>query len=186
MRALTSTCVLALTGCGSGLWFITPRPDTTHYEVTKLAQLRVTATPPGATVLVDGAEAGPAPRSVAVPYKELRRQRRQMIWPAVAGTLVDLAASVLFTVATADESHDPGPTLFVGALGAGIMTLDFYLIAGHSVVNEGVDVLPMPVEIGVRAPGYVDSVRRVRVPDFSELRFNLVPGAPTTLAPPSQ
>jgi hypothetical protein len=170
---LVTLLVTALPGCGSTLWLVTPRPDVTHYEVTRTATLEVTSTPPGATVLVDGAEAGVTPRRVAVQHRELRRQRRQAIWPALVGTLIDLAAFTILAVAAGQE--EPAAGLLFGAAGAGVLVLDMYLITGRSVVNEGVDALPAAVEIGVRRPGFQEATRRVRVPDFTRLDFPLLP-----------
>lgn len=186
MRMTCSVIVLAsVSGCGSALWLTTPRPDVTHYEVTRTASLEVTSTPPGATVFVDGAEAGVTPRRVAVQHRELRRQRRQAIWPALVGAAIDLAAFTLLTVAAAGEA--PEPALVSGAVGAGVLVLDMYLITGRSVVNEGVEALPASVEIGVRMPGFHEEARRVRVPDFTRLSFPLTPlvaPAPPATTPP--
>jgi hypothetical protein len=141
-------------------------------------------------VFVDGAEAGEAPRRVAVQHRELRRQRRQAIWPALIGTAIDLAAFTILTVAAAQE--EPPAALVIGAVGAGVLTLDMYLITGRSVVNEGVDALPASVEIGVRMPGFHEAARRVRVPDLTRLGFALTPlgalappGEPPPAAPPA-
>ncbi len=176
----------SLGGCGSTLWLATPRPDVTHYEVTRTASLDVTSTPPGAAVLVDGAEAGVTPRRVAIQHRELRRQRRQAIWPALVGTLIDLAGFTLLAIAAGEETPPAG--LAFGAAGAGVLILDMYLITGRSVVNEGVDALPAAVEIGVRMPGFHEASRRVRVPDFTRLDFPLTPlatASPPAVAPPA-
>lgn len=174
-----------MAGCGSTLWLATPRPDVTHYEVTRTATLEVTSTPPGATVLVDGAEAGVTPRRVAIQHRELRRQRRQAIWPALVGTLIDLAGFTILAVAAGQE--EPAGGLIFGAAGAGVLVLDMYLITGRSVVNEGVDALPAAVEIGVRMPGFQEATRRIRVPDFTRLDFPLLPlpGAQGPAGPPA-
>lgn len=161
-------------GCGSTLWLITPRPDTTYYEVTRTTTIDVTTSPRGVIVYVDGAESGLAPRSVAVAYKEVRRQRRQATWPAIIGTAIDIAAFTLLTVAAADE-EGPALALPIAGVGLGVALLDTYLITGRSVINEGVDLQPAPVEIGVRAPGFEDAARRVRVPEFTRLHFQMTP-----------
>lgn len=184
MRALLGVVATAATttACGSTLWLITPRPEVTHYEITRMAEVSVTSSVPGTTVYVDGAESGVAPRKVAVPYKEMRRQRRQVTWPAIAGSALDLAVGLLFTFVALDEGP-PEAALAIGGATVGVLVLDLHLITGRSVVHEGDDVLPMPVEIGVRATGHEDAARRVRVPEITKLHFQLVPGAPP--APPS-
>ena len=174
----------ALPGCGSSLWLITPRPDVTHYEVTRMAPVDVTSTPPRATLFVDGAEAGETPKTIAVPYREIRRQRRQATWPAIVGTGLDLVGGV-FGVAVALANEVPEAAVIIGAGTVGVILLDLYLITGRSTVNEGLDTLAMPVEIGVRAEGFGDAARRVRVPELTKLHFQLAPGAaPLDARPP--
>ena len=180
-------------GCGAAMWGITPRPEVTYQEVSRTSLLDVTTSPAGATLYVDGAEAGLTPRRVPIAHKELRRQRRQGIVLPVIGTLVDLVLCSVLTAVTGDESG-PGPGLLVASIGVGIVGLDLYLITGRSVVNEGVDHLPVATEIGARIPGFHDVARRVRVPDLERVHFTLVPAsqapspderAPMPFAPPS-
>jgi hypothetical protein len=190
----------AASGCGSGLWLITPRPNTSYQEITRTTQIHVASTPPGATLYVDGAEAGATPRSIAVSHKELRRQRRQSIWLPIVGTALDLIAFTVVAIGMA-ESNEPEAGVVIGAVGLGVLFTDLYLITGRSVVNEGVDTIPAPVEIGVRATGFHDAARKIRVPDITRLSFDLVPlglppppaaaapqpaPAPATAPPPAQ
>lgn len=175
------------------MWLLTPRPEVTYHEVSRTTQVGVTTSPAGATLYVDGAEVGMTPRRVAVAHTEVRRQRRQGILLPMIGTLVDIVAFGMLTAIAANEG--PGEAvLTVGSLGLGIAMLDLYLITGRSVVDEGVERLPVAMEVGVRNPGFHDVARRVRVPDLERVHFTLVPAsqappaddrAPMPFAPPS-
>lgn len=178
MRRLPVSRLLALsltlcTGCGSTLWLITPRPDVSYQEITRTTQVRVTSSQPGATVYVDGAEAGPAPRSISVAHRELRRQRRQDIWPALIGTALDVLAFGVLAVAAGNEA--PEALTIILPVGLGVTLLDIYLITGRSIVNEGVDTIPAAIDVGVMAPGFTGATRKIRVPDITALKFDLVP-----------
>ena len=173
MKSLLLLAALATSGCGTTLWLVTPRPDVSYSKVTRMTRVQVGASSPYATVFVDGAEAGFAPRRVDVPHEQVRRQRRQNVWPAILGTAIDIAFFSMLTIAAADEAPEYG--LLAAGAGVGVALLDLYLINGRSVVDEGLDTLPATVEIGVLAPGHAPAARRIRVPDITSLWFQLVP-----------
>lgn len=192
-RGLILASCLVSSGCGSALWLLTPRPEATYQEIARTSEVEVTTSPAGATLYVDGAEAGMTPRRVRVVHGELRRQRRQSTVLPVIGTLVDLIAFSAVMAAALDEGV-PEAVLAVGSIGAGTLLLDLYLITGRSVVNEGVETLPAAIEVGARVPGFHDVARKVRIPDLDRVHFTLVPAtqapppgdqAPLPLAPPS-
>jgi hypothetical protein len=137
---------------------------------------------PNATVYVDGAESGPAPRSVVVAHKQLRRQRRQQIWLALIGTAIDFGLAAAFNINTADDGQEEYLKYTIPA-GVGVLALDLYLITGRSVKEEGVETIPMPTEISVAAPGYTTQSRKIRVPEITQLEFELVPSASSQAEP---
>jgi hypothetical protein len=185
-KLIAATLTLTLTtGCGTTMWLITPRPDTTYQEITTTTNVRVTSTTPGATVYVDGAESGPAPRSVSVAHKQLRRQKRQSILLALVGTTIDLALSLVVNVAAGNE--EPDALTVTLPVSAAVLLTDLWLITAKSVKNEGLDTIPSATEISVRAPGFAEQSRKIRVPDITALTFQLAPVAPTPpgLTPPT-
>ena len=134
MRKLMALTLLS--GCGSTMWALTPRPEPVVSEVTHYA---------------------PTYGGYPVAQRELRRRSDKPIWPALLGTVVDTVIATTLVVAAGD--HDDGqPALIFGALGVSAIALDTFLIAGRSSVDEHVEpavtwmsqgVIPMPSQ----APG---------------------------------
>lgn len=174
------------TGCGFLGWSLSSKTQVTSYTVPRTQEVTVSSEPEGATVVVDGAEAGPTPRKVKVALTELRQHREQSKIPGLVGMALDLGFS---TVATAACISTNSGECALASLGVGLtlVLLDTYLIFGRTVSNESADVLPAPFDIGVRYPGYQEQTRRIRVPDLTEVNFRLMPlekQAPAALTPP--
>jgi hypothetical protein len=163
-------CLLLTSGCGVMFGAITP-DDVKHYEVTRMTSLQVTTSPAPAAVYVDGAESGTTPRAISVPYKEIRRHHHKSSTPAVIGTVLDVLACSIATAVAADH----GKAWIAGGASLGVIVLDVVTIGGHENTDRVIEIQPIPTEVGVRAPGFEDASRRVRVPDALKLHFVLVP-----------
>lgn len=168
------------TGCGVLGWALTPRAEVHSYTVPRTEEVEIRSFPPGAMVVVDGAEAGPTPRTVNVPVTEVRHERQQSIIPGLVGMLLD---GLLFGTATAVciSENAPECTVIAGGGGLALFLTGAYLNFGRSRSNEASDVLPAAFDIGVRHPNHPPQTRRIRVPDLTEVDFLLTP---TTPAPP--
>jgi hypothetical protein len=171
------------TGCGIIGWSLASKAEVTSYTVPRTQEVRVSSLPVGATVVVDGAEAGPTPRKIKVPLTELRHRREQSKIPGLVGLVLDLAFGVVAT--SACVSYNSGECALVAfGSGLGLVLIDTYLVFGKTVSNESSDVLPAAFDIGVRYPGYQEQTRRIRVPDLTDVNFLLVPVSGQPPAPP--
>jgi hypothetical protein len=167
------------TGCGIIGWSLSSKAEVTSYTVPRTQEVRVSSLPEGATVVVDGAEAGPTPRKVKVPLTELRHRREQSKVPGLVGLVLDLAFGSIATAACISANSGECALVAFGS-GLGLVLIDTYLVFGRTVSNESSDVLPAAFDIGVRRPGYQEQTRRIRVPDLTDVNFLLVP----VVAPP--
>ncbi len=173
----------ANTGCGIIGWGISGKSEVTSYTLTRTMEVEVSSKPEGATIYVDGAEAGVTPKAVLAQVTQVRSTRRQSVVPGLIGLGLDILG---FGVASAAcISGRSGECLMVsGGVGVGVILVGTYLVFGRSTTDESLDVMPTVIDIRVSHPGYQDRTRHIRVPDLTEVEFNLVPlGGQGTAAP---
>jgi hypothetical protein len=164
----------ANTGCGIIGWGISGKSEVTSYTLTRTMEVEVDSNPEGATIYVDGAEAGVTPKSVLAQVTQVRSTRRQSVVPGLVGLGLDILG---FGVASAVciEGNSGECLLLSAGIGVAVILTGTYLVFGRSTTDESLDVMPTVIDIRLSHPGYQDWTRHIRVPDLTEVHFNLVP-----------
>jgi len=173
----------ANTGCGIIGWGISGKSEVTSYTLTRTMEVEVSSNPKGATIYVDGAEAGVTPKPVLAQVTQVRSTQRQSVVPGLIGLGLDILGFGLASAACID-SNSGECLLLSGGVGLSVVLAGTYLVFGRSTTDDSLDVLPAVIDITVSHPGYQDRTRHIRVPDLTEVEFNLVPlGGPGSPAP---
>ncbi|MDY7227304.1 PEGA domain-containing protein [Hyalangium rubrum] len=172
--ALVAVLGVTNTGCGIIGWGISGKSELQSYTLSRTQEVEVSSIPMGATIYVDGAEAGVTPKSILAPVTQVRHIRQQSVVPGLIGLGLDILGLGAGTAACL-EADSSGCLVASTGIGVGIILVGTYLVFGRSTSEDTLDVMPTVIDITLNHPDFQEQTRRIRVPDLTEVEFKLKP-----------